>query len=44
MQETYKLFEDWSSQPISVETQRAYERATQKLALCTPFEEKIVRH
>ena len=42
MTDTYSIYEDWSSEAMPVETQHSYEKASQKLLLCTEYEEKLV--
>ncbi|XP_057295311.1 squamous cell carcinoma antigen recognized by T-cells 3-like isoform X2 [Hydractinia symbiolongicarpus] len=41
MADTYKIFDDWSTETVPGETRRAYDKATQKLSLCMEYEEKL---
>ena len=43
MENVYNLYEDWSPEPISEQTLRAFEKASQRLLLCMEYEEKLVR-
>ena len=42
MENVLGIYEDWSPEPISDQTKRAYEKASQKLSLCMEHEEKLV--
>ncbi|XP_065663272.1 squamous cell carcinoma antigen recognized by T-cells 3 isoform X3 [Hydra vulgaris] len=41
MSSTFKIYEDWLTESIPSEVHRSYERALQKLSLCTEYEEKL---
>eukprot|EP00111_Clytia_hemisphaerica_P004917 TCONS_00014140-protein len=41
MENVFSIYEDWSPEPISDQTKRAYEKASQKLTLCMEHEEKL---
>ena len=44
MDNTYRIFEDWTPVPINDQITRAFEKASEKLVLCTDFEEKLVKN
>lgn len=42
MADTFSTYEDWAPEPISDQTKRVFEKATEKLMLCMEYEEKLV--
>jgi len=42
MENVYNLYEDWAPEPITEQTMRAFEKASQRLLLCMEYEEKLV--